>query len=142
MSWVDTTEYNPNDICPICYETYGTTEAIYKTECNHFFHNDCLADYCEIHRGQIFECPVCRSDIDFCMIVTAFKDHSIGDPDGMPLFNGNQHILDIYNRGQIENHGGYKHKKTNKSNKSKRNNNKFRKTKKNKKTKKCKKTSK
>jgi len=74
MSWLDTNQYNPNDICPICHDIYGTTQAIYKTKCNHTFHNNCLNEYCETYNGEVV-CPVCRSDIEYgCMDVWSFKE--------------------------------------------------------------------
>jgi len=115
MSWIDPSQYDPNDICPICHDNYGTTQAIYKTKCNHMFHNDCLNGYCEMYNGEVL-CPVCRADIDYgCMDVWAFKEKALGNASGSPLFNGNEHILAIYN----DQKAGRRRK--NKRNKSKRN---------------------
>jgi hypothetical protein len=99
MSWIDKTQYNPDDICSICHEEYGTTTGIYKTiNCNHIFHNDCLYTYCEHNRGDIV-CPVCRGDIgDACMDVSAFKEYFLGNSSGGPLFDGNEDILAIYEK--------------------------------------------
>lgn len=129
MSWIEPSQYDPNDICPICHDNYGTTKAIYKTVCNHIFHNDCLNEYCEIQQGEIV-CPVCRADVEYaCMDVWSFKNNSLGNPRGEPLFNGNKHILAIYNN-QVPSQGGkrYKRNKRTKRNKSKRRVNKKRKT--------------
>ena len=94
--WVDVTEYNKNDLCPICLEDYGTEQAIFKTPCNHMFHNNCLNKYCERNQGNVV-CPVCRSDIGHsCMDVWAFKEKALGKPDEKPLFDS-QHIYNIYN---------------------------------------------
>ena len=117
MSMIDLSQYNPDDICPICHENYGTTKGIYKTECNHIFHNDCLNEYCELKRGKI-TCPICRSDVgDACMAVWAFKEKALGDDDN--LFNGNKHILDIY-RNQISTQGGRGHKRVKKTKRTKK----------------------
>jgi len=90
--WVGLDEYNHDDICTICQEQYGKNKAIYKTPCNHFFHNNCLNDYCEttIH-GQIV-CPVCRKKIEHaCMDVWAFKEKAM-DTDTFK----NHHVNSIY----------------------------------------------
>jgi len=138
MSWLNPSQYDQNDICPICHENYGTTQAIYKTQCNHIFHNDCLNGYCEINEGEI-ACPVCRSDLEYaCMDVWAFKDKALGNPRSEPLFNGDQHVLAIYN-SQFLAQGGriYKSKRNKskrKSNKKRRNSNKKKKTRRNRRT--------
>ena len=117
MSWIDTSQYEPSDMCPICQEEYGTTQAIYNTLCNHNFHNNCLNEYCEMTNGDIL-CPVCRADLDYtCTNVWAFKEKALGNSRGGPLFNGNQHILDIYNRNQLPSQGGRRHKRIKKTKK-------------------------
>lgn len=132
MPWLDPSQYDPNDICPICHDNYGTTQAIYKTPCNHIFHNDCLYGYCEIEEGEIL-CPVCRSEVEYtCMDVWGFKQKALGNQRGEPLFNGNQHIMAIYN-SEVPPQGGRRRKrmKRNKSKinkRTKRNFNKNRKT--------------
>lgn len=107
MSMIDLSQYNPDDICPICHEKYGTTKGIYKTDCGHIFHNDCLYEFCEHKHGDI-SCPMCRADLgQTCHAVAAFKEKALGDD--VHLFNGNQHILDIY-RNQISAQGGRRRK--------------------------------
>ena len=115
MSWIDTSEYDRNDMCPICYKEYGTSEAIYKTRCNHTFHNDCLNGYCEYMDGEIV-CPICRSDVEYaCMDVWAFKNHMLGNTTGGPLFNGNEHLLEIYNNQRGGTRGGRRYKRSKKT---------------------------
>ena len=99
MSWIGPDEYNQEEQCSICLEKYGVAKAIYRTTCNHIFHNDCLDDYCEIKQG-IIECPMCRTNVgELCNNVSAFKSKSLGSPTkGEPTFNENQHVLNIYNR--------------------------------------------
>ena len=96
--WLDVTEYNPKDECPICHEDFGTEQAIYKTPCNHIFHNNCLNTYCEAYNGNVL-CPMCRQDIEYsCMDIWAFKNKSLGDsknPNNAPSFNS-KHVSDIY----------------------------------------------
>jgi hypothetical protein len=114
MSWIDKNKYDPHEICPICHEEYGTTQGIYKTSCNHIFHNNCLNEYCELNNGEI-QCPVCRGDLGHtCMDVWAFKEKSLGTDNDDKLFNGNQDILDIYNN-QSSSQGGKRVKKTKKT---------------------------
>jgi hypothetical protein len=70
--------------------------------------------------GEIL-CPICRSDIGFsCLDVDAFKEKYLGNMDGKPLFNNNEHINKIYN-SQVNEGGGKKRRKSKtKSKKSKR----------------------
>ena len=96
MSWVDPSEYDPADICSICHEEYGITQAIYKTPCHHLFHNNCLEAYCQSQQGNII-CPLCRSNVEeACMDVWAFKTKTLGNLNGNELFHGNEHLLQIY----------------------------------------------
>jgi hypothetical protein len=112
MSWIDKNQYDPDEICPICYEKYGTTQGIYKTNCNHIFHNNCLNEYCEHNNGEIV-CPICRADVGYtCTDVWAFKEQLLGNMNGDPLFDGNKDILDIYNNNQSLSQGGKRMKKT------------------------------
>ncbi len=105
MSWIAPPEYNPEDICPICHERYGITTGIYKTECNHIFHNNCLNEWCE--RTTDTECPICRKKLEYsCTDVWAFKEGAMENSDDRPLFDGNRHILDIYNNGNKLPQGG------------------------------------
>jgi hypothetical protein len=114
---IDLSQYNPDDTCPICHENYGTTKGIYKTDCGHIFHNDCLNEYCELKHGEI-TCPICRGDVgNACMAVWAFKEKALGYD--VNLFNGNQHILDIY-RNQISTQGGRRNKRVKKTKKTKK----------------------
>lgn len=112
--WVGVEDYDSNDICPICHENYGTIQAIFKTPCNHLFHNNCLNDYCETYQGNVV-CPVCRSDLNYsCTDVWAFKEQALMDSENRPLpFQENEHILNIYrNQNQISQQGGKKRIKT------------------------------
>jgi hypothetical protein len=114
MSWIDPNEYDANDDCPICYENLGVTKGIYKTSCGHIFHNNCLLDYCESRNGEI-ECPICRSNLEYeCMNVWAFKHMSL---DASTAFNGNQHVLDIYNN---QNAAGIRKRKNKRTKKTKK----------------------
>lgn len=129
MSWINPSEYDPNEICALCQEEYGITTGIYKTDCNHIFHNDCLNDYCKHENGEI-KCPLCRSDIeDACNDVWSFKNYLLGSASGKPLFNGNQHIQDIYNKNNPSSSAGKRNKRpqSNKIKKTKRKINKNRK---------------
>jgi hypothetical protein len=114
MPWLDINEYDHSDKCSICLEKYGTIQAIYQTDCKHNFHNKCLHLYCESAGGEIV-CPLCKSEIPFaCLDVDAFEKHNLGNSTGRPLFNGNTHILEIYNRNHNVK-GGRRGKKGKKS---------------------------
>lgn len=70
------------DVCPICLVEFSETpnKAIYKTDCNHLMHNDCLSEYCEI-KEDVAECPICRASLgDQCNDVSEFKDKNLGTP--------------------------------------------------------------
>lgn len=55
-------DYDPDEVCPICLNEFGTSQAIFQTKCGHNFHNDCLQNYCRSNRGNIV-CPVCRANV-------------------------------------------------------------------------------
>ena len=101
MSWIDTTEYDLNDLCSICFDNYGTNQGIFKLECGHIFHNNCINQYGNYMNGQI-KCPNCRCDVEeyVCHAVFAFKEKLIGGD--YPLFDGNQYILNIYESQETE----------------------------------------
>jgi len=122
MPWLDKDEYTPDDLCTICHDTYGTSQAIYKTNCNHNFHNNCLNEYCETYSGEVV-CPVCRSDIEYgCMDVWAFKEKALGNPRGEPLFNGNEHVTAIYNEQLAPQGGRRRNKRSNRKSKRRKSN--------------------
>jgi len=139
--WVSPEHYNPRDICSICQEDLGTQQAIYKTPCNHFFHNNCIDQYCNIEgkidqeTGQFtLSCPICRSkwNENVCNDVWAFQEKALGQP--LP-FENNPHILQIYEQQSSlpPQQGGRSRKAKRKTNKRKRKTKK-RKTRRNKKT--------
>jgi|GEM_PF-4408122 len=99
MTWVSPNQYDPTDTCPICYEEYGLAQAVYKTSCGHLFHNDCLNAHFEAHNPYMNPtCPVCRSDVPNAnMDVWAFKNKALGSRPGHELFNGDEHLIQIYN---------------------------------------------
>ena len=75
--WVNKNDINNNESCGICNRLFQATPglAIYKTDCGHFFHNDCLYNKCNTNRNNWY-CPICRARIDEnqCMDVWAFKN--------------------------------------------------------------------
>lgn len=57
-------EYNyyaqgDEDPCSICLASFEKEEKIYKLNCSHMFHTECLEHWLE----QQFTCPLCRADI-------------------------------------------------------------------------------
>jgi hypothetical protein len=111
VSWLEPSEYNPTDICSICHDDFGTQQAIYKTPCNHIFHNNCLNDYCE-NAGSIFAseddeqmfmlpCPMCRANLDenVCNDVWAFEEHALA-PEYVEEIASKPHVLRIYQQGE------------------------------------------
>ena len=107
MPWLFPPQYNALDICPICHDSLGTEKGVYKTSCNHIFHNDCLYDLCDRRHDII--CPICRTNLSedgTCDDVFAFKHHDLRSITGR-LFDGNQDILTVYNnQNQLQRNGG------------------------------------
>ena len=48
---------NLNDDCSICLQKFCKNECIYVTDCNHYFHKDCIIK----HFKNNYNCPLCRS---------------------------------------------------------------------------------
>ena len=46
--------------CPICIKCFDKDSVIYKLECGHIFHRDCLKPWLE----KIGNCPCCRFDLN------------------------------------------------------------------------------
>ncbi|XP_033950592.1 E3 ubiquitin-protein ligase RNF115 isoform X2 [Pseudochaenichthys georgianus] len=46
--------------CPVCREEYTSGESVRKLPCLHFFHNECIVPWLELHDT----CPVCRKSLD------------------------------------------------------------------------------
>ncbi|XP_078527410.1 E3 ubiquitin-protein ligase RNF115 [Lissotriton helveticus] len=46
--------------CPVCKEDYKVAERVLQLPCNHFFHNDCIVPWLELHDT----CPVCRKSLN------------------------------------------------------------------------------
>jgi hypothetical protein len=84
--WIDLDNdntFNADDECPICLQRFSDTPdlAIYKTDCNHIFHNNCLNRTCFIagRAGNDPVCPYCRTDLETedsmqCRDVYAFRN--------------------------------------------------------------------
>jgi len=57
-----------DDECPICLNKFSETPelAVYKTDCNHIFHNNCLNRTCITaeRAGNDLVCPVCRAGLE------------------------------------------------------------------------------
>jgi len=93
--WVNVKLVNKNRKCKICEKKFKNTptSAIYRTSCNHFFHNNCLLDYCDMNDDEgNTPCPICEESLELsCVDVWAFKNQELTtglyDPE----------IIDIYN---------------------------------------------
>ncbi|XP_070702464.1 E3 ubiquitin-protein ligase RNF115 isoform X2 [Pempheris klunzingeri] len=46
--------------CPVCREEYSLGESVRKLPCLHYFHNECIVPWLELHDT----CPVCRKSLD------------------------------------------------------------------------------
>lgn len=108
MSYV-TQDKIPEDICSICVETLkDPLKAVFKLHCGHFFHNNCLNDYCEKTYPDT-KCHMCRKPFNHveCNTFWAFKEKVL-DTNILP-----EEVLDIYNKQE-----GGKKKRKNKSTKN------------------------
>ena len=89
------------EVCPICLEKFNETpnKAIYKSDCGHIFHNDCLVKVCEGTDMEKMNCPLCRKPLeDDCNDVYAFREKVLGRqyaPEGAPYFSDPE-IQNIY----------------------------------------------
>jgi len=88
--WIDNDTLPKEDICPICHEEFSKTpeQAVYKTDCGHVFHNNCLNNMClsneKNNSNQV--CPICRADLnteksDQCTDVWAFANEALDTKD-------------------------------------------------------------
>jgi len=100
-TWVDNDTLPEKDVCPICHEEFSKTprQAIYKTDCGHLFHNNCLNEVCETNERSNAQptCPICRRDLysdnsDQCTDVWAFANKTLDtndlDAKNLALYEG------------------------------------------------------
>jgi len=93
-NWIDVDNddtFNADDECPICLQRFSDTPdlAIYKTDCNHTFHNNCLNRTCFIaeRAGNDPVCPYCRTYLDMQYTdVYAFRNKAL-DTSGLSATN-------------------------------------------------------
>jgi len=88
--WLTDDDDLPETMCPICFDDFSETpdQAVYKTDCGHVFHNNCLNKYCTKNerRGNPQICPMCRKDLytdksDQCTDVWAFANKRLDTKD-------------------------------------------------------------
>jgi len=91
-TWIDVDNdntFNDDDECPICLNRFSETPdlAIYKTDCGHIFHNNCLNRSCITaeRAGNDLVCPFCRADLETedsmqCTDVYAFRNKRLYAP--------------------------------------------------------------
>ena len=103
--WIDNDTLPIEDLCPICHEEFSKTpeQAIYKTDCGHVFHNNCLNNMCDSnHRNNSNQvCPICRAELnteksDQCTDVWAFANEALDtrvlDAKNLALYEGKSPI--------------------------------------------------
>jgi hypothetical protein len=108
-NWTTHTDMDDDDMCAVCARLFRETpnEAIYISECGHFFHNDCLVNDCEelARNNTPPTCVLCNTNFESeCMSVGAFKHKSLRNVDGTMPFD-DQAIIDIYENQPHYNHG-------------------------------------
>ena len=95
-TWIDVdndSTFKSDDECPYCLQSFSDTPhlAIYKTDCGHTFHNNCLNEICEAAIGVPL-CPMCRDPLEQaaignkparadCNEVDAFASKELHNPD-------------------------------------------------------------
>ena len=98
--WVSKNNIN-DEQCGICQRSFRETPglAIYKTDCGHLFHNDCLYNKCIANRNNWY-CPICNTRIteDQCTDVWAFKNKAMDERDIR-----NNEIRNIYINQHVNN---------------------------------------
>lgn len=66
-TWIDSNTLPYDEDCAICYKNFSDTPelAVYKTDCGHVFHNNCLNNSCIAAEtaGRDLNCPICRADL-------------------------------------------------------------------------------
>ena len=86
--WINNNDLPKEDICPICHDEFSKTpeQAVYKTDCSHSFHNDCLNNVCNAaeRNNATPVCPLCRANLinaksDQCTDVWAFKNKALDE---------------------------------------------------------------
>ena len=129
-TWFLSSEVDAGEICPLCLEKFtdSPSKVVYKTSCNHLFHNNCLNDFCKDCKQKYKQpfCPLCRNEreereenglpfnpdfdtenfeIQDCEIVSAFRnkelhnyDDTHNDIETPLLFEGNPDIKALYDR--------------------------------------------
>lgn len=55
-----------NENCPICFDNIYLSNEVIKTDCDHFYHKQCLKPWIErnIKLGTPIKCPQCRTNIN------------------------------------------------------------------------------
>ena len=86
-NWIDGDTLPEDEICSVCLEKFSKTpeQAVYKTNCGHLFHNNCLNKSCladEKARRNLL-CPLCRRELQTddgqqCTDVWAFANKALG----------------------------------------------------------------
>jgi hypothetical protein len=74
--WYISSEIKPEEECAICVKSFEETpsEIIFKTDCGHLFHNNCLNQHCNYSKNSTQKCPLCRRNItNDCTNVWNFK---------------------------------------------------------------------
>lgn len=56
----DPDDDRPSGDCCCCCEDFNDQKPILRTPCNHYFHEDCLAQWLKLAKT----CPICRQDLD------------------------------------------------------------------------------
>jgi hypothetical protein len=87
LTYDELPEDKKDELCSLCHVKFSETpdKVIYKTECGHLFHNNCLNDYCEHHselKIYAINCPICRKDLGWtCINVDAFSGKYLDSTD-------------------------------------------------------------
>jgi len=95
--------YNQNAWCKICRLLLGNRSgAVYKLNCGHYFHNNCLVTTCN---SNVKKCPTCSTEIANaeCASVIGFKNKTLDDPTFFEDADANEYLLELYNSSDNNN---------------------------------------
>jgi len=116
----------PEDDCGIYSDSLkDPKKAVYKLGCGHFFHNNCLDEYCNVEAEKAnpdTKCPICRTPFNpnECNTFYAFKEKLFDDQSVNDL---PEEVKEIYEKQE-----GGQSKRLRRSSKSKRRSRKNRRT--------------
>ena len=63
---IENTFFTNDEVCSICLSDLNDLESnykIYRTKCNHFYHQECIDHWIHSHNFQAYKCPLCLENM-------------------------------------------------------------------------------